>query len=298
MIDLQVIADKVNPGFLALRQAARSHDDAQHQCGVIRNRYANDPDPLSGELLEAAAHLEAVAKRKIIAIYREVVPVGVRQLVKATPGLSEYQIGRLLGEAGHPRLATSYKQVDNPDFDPEQPQSRTNEKRKAFPDELYLRSKSQWRQRCGYGSPGRHKAGETQEYALSRRLPKAKKIVWQMIGGQGGAAFQNGVADKNGRSRGLSPYNAIIQEVKAEYAEKLHTGPCSGGYVSAFGKVVFAKCKIGEDGRIVDKGQPKVRYAEAGDPFSPSHIQATAFRQAGRQLLEDIFDAAEEDWTQ
>jgi hypothetical protein len=54
---------------------------------------------------------------------------------------------------GHPRLATPHAQVDNPDFDPEQPSSRENPKRLLIEGgEPYLRGISQlWQD--GLGKP-------------------------------------------------------------------------------------------------------------------------------------------------
>ena len=294
MPDLATMAKQIEGDYVNLRRAARTFDDVQHMRMITANRLGHEPLEAMADVLAQLEMTEAAARKAIESLFRAVAPEGVQRWAKETPGISAYQLGRLLGEAGHPRLAIPYRQVDNPDFDPEQRQSATNEKRIALPQPAFLRTPSQWRQRCGHGSPGRHRTGETQAAALGFGLPRAKMIVHLMMGAPGGALFQNGKPNKNGGSRGSrSPYNVVIEETKLAYAERRHTVPCPGGYVSAGDKVVFAKCKIDADGNAVS-GSKFDHYAEAGDPFAPSHIHAIGLRHAGKAMLADLWNAADD----
>lgn len=290
MTDLMEVAAKLEPGYSALKRAARTFDDIQHERIVISNRLRHAADAAAQAVLGALVQAEENAKRWIEQVYGAVAPSGVIAWQERTPGISAYRLGRLLGETGHPRLAVPYMQTDNPDFDPEKPQGEDNERRILHPMLPYLRTLAQWRQRCGHGAPGRLAKGASQEEVLAQGLPRAKVIVHLMMDGLGGAISFTGKADKNGNPRPLSPYRTIYDEQYAIYAERTHSGPCSGGYVSAGpGKVVFAKCKFKD-------GTKLVRYAEAGDPFQAGHVKAIALRHAAKAMLADLFEAAEEDW--
>jgi hypothetical protein len=292
-VTLTTVVEKIGPGYAALRRAARTFDDIQHERILIGNRIVHDEDPTAAAVKDALLEAEQRARKWIETVYKSVAPEGVLKWQEATPGISGYQLGRLLGEAGHPRLAMPYRQIENPDFDPEQPQSADNEKRLAVPLDPYLRSVSQWWQRCGHGAPGRAPKGASQEDMLKLGLPKAKVVVHLMVE----SCFKlTGQPDKNGQARALSPYRVVADEAKAKYAERVHTGPCSGGWVSAGQRVVFAKCKIDGDRHAVS-GSKFDHYAEAGDPFSPAHIHAIGLRHAGKAMLADLYDAAQEDWT-
>ena len=284
MTDLKTLADKLLPGYQALRRAARTFADIQHERILIGNRLSHGTTPSEEAVLAALAETEKVARRLIEVVYAEAVSPGIIWWQERTPGISAYQLGRLLGEAGHPCIATPWRQIDNPDFDPDRPQGMDNEKRIALPGEPYVRTVSEWRQRCGNGKPGRVPKDATQVDVLSFGLPGAKMVVHLMMES---CWKLDGKPDKNGRGRGqCSPYRTIAEEQKALYADRTHTGSCPGGYVSAGpGKVVFVKCKVMD-------GKKRLRYAEAGDPFQRGHVQAIALRHAGKRMLEDLYEAA------
>lgn len=292
MTDLKVLADKLAVAYQALRRAARAFDDIQHERILVGNRFGHQATLGEASVLAALADAEDAAKRLVRAVYAEVASPGIIAWQERTLGISDYQLGRLLGEAGHPCIAIPWRQVANPDFNPDEPQDADNEKRLIEPLPPRLRTVSQWRQRCGNGAPGRIPKGAKQEDVLGFGLPRAKMIVHLMMDG---CWKLHGEPDKNGRPRGLSPYRTIAEETKAKYAERAHTVPCPGGYVSAGGKVVFAKCKVDEAGNLVvnsRKPSGKVHYAEAGEPYSAGHIHAIGLRHAGKQMLEDLYAAA------
>lgn len=282
MTDIKALADEMLPGYQALRRAARTFDDLQHERILIGNRLRHGTTPTEEAVLSALADTEKAARRLIEVVYAEVVSPGIIAWQERTPGISDYQLGRLLGEAGHPCIAMPWRQIDNPDFDPDQPQGHDNDKRIALPGEPFLRTVSQWRQRCGNGRPGRVPKDASQADVLGFGLPRAKMVVHLMMES---CWKLDGKPDKNGRARARSPYRTVAEDAKALYADRAHTGPCPGGYVSAGpGKVLFAKCKVME-------GKKLLRYAEEGDPISPSHVHAIGLRHAGKRMLEDLYEA-------
>lgn len=291
MTDLRDIANKLRPGYEALRQATRVYTDLEQESVRLGNRVRATSDPRAHDVLLAVDEAKARARKWLEQIYGEVVPTAVREWQQRTPGVSAYQLGRLLGEAGHPQIAWPYSQEDNPDFDPAERPSATNEKRFAVPGEPRIRSVSEWLQRCGFGRPGRLPKEPSQDEVLAAGLPAAKRIAWLMIAGPGGALFQNGEPDKNGKARAHSPYRAVYDAERARYAASVHTGPCSGGYVSNGARVVFAKCKVDARGAVAT-GSAAVRYADVGDPYSPGHLLAIGIRHAAKAMLKDLYGAA------
>lgn len=313
---LSEVAERQKESFRTLRQAARTFDDVQHQRIILANRLSHvaiedevgqalalmdDLDDVDGipptghDVFDAFRAVEKEAKRWIRHVYKQAVPENVVKWQEQTAGISDYSLGRLLGEAGHPRLATPFRQVPNPNFDPDRPQSAKNEKRTTIPLEPRLRSMGEWWQRCGHGRPGRIPEGASQEDVLKFGVPRAKMVVHLMMV----ACWKmDGVPNKNGQDRPLSAYRTVAEETKARYSERTHTGPCTGGSVSTGDKVVFAKCKIDSSGAVMSRlsGSEFDHYADVGDPYSPGHVQAIALRHAGKAMLADLYDAAEEDW--
>lgn len=283
-VDLAAIAEGLAAPYAELRQAAEMYADHQKTRIITNNRLGS----LTVDVADYAAYahsmerLEGELSKQLVRVYRAAVPVGVVEWQATARGIGEHMLARLLGHLGHPRLATPKSWARNTTITDGEFGDAANPKRMLVAEEPYLRSLSQLRQYCGHGDHQRRRIGMTQEEAFALGNPKCKMLVHLLAESVVKAQIRNGEDGKHA----LGSLGQLYLNTRAEYAERTHTGPCPGGYSNVGGRVVRVRCKV--DGR----------YAEAGDPFQASHINAIALRHLGKQILSELYDAASEEWCQ
>jgi hypothetical protein len=264
------------PDYLDLRTAAEMFEDVQKTRISQENRVrsatvgAVDYNPVIANLRQT----EDLLSKRLVALYKQVAPSGVVEWQQSTLGVGPHLLARLLGHLGHPRMAEPKfwaESIDGEHGDDENP------KRAVQDGEPFERMVSQLWQYCGHGEALRRTKGMSQQDAFRLGNPRCKMLVHVISG-----AVVKAQVRKDGEDRiGLAPLGEFYLSEKVRYRERAHAGPCSGGYVAAGpAKVVFAKCKIGD------------RYADAGDPYSPGHVNSIALRHLGKRVLKELWEAA------
>lgn len=158
----------VPSGYLILRVWAEMYEDAQKARIACANRIGRggvDPLPYMAQLkaLEAAEHGVALAMRRC---YRASIDPEVVTWQKATRGIGEHLLARLLGIIGHPVHTTAHHWEDK------------GAERKLIDDGPMERSVSQLWSYCGHGDATRkRRAGMTAEEAAATGNPRAKMVV-------------------------------------------------------------------------------------------------------------------------
>lgn len=128
-----------------------------------------DPSVKKGVTSWQAADLRAREHKlrlQVRRLCRVVAPPGVIAWRKASPGVGEDLLARLLGRLGHPRVA--------------EPQhwEGSGAGRHLVAGEPYERSAAELRQYCGHGRPGRVVSGASWEECAMLGSPVLKKLVW------------------------------------------------------------------------------------------------------------------------
>lgn len=165
-------------GFLELRVWAESFWDAQTYRTELFNRLgltakrtptktgSNVDLETAGLLVAPVLAHEQHLKKMLLCTYRRVTPSAVIEWQKANFGIGDHLLARLLGQLGHPRIATPYHW--------EGPAG----KRVLVADPSYERSLRQLYAYCGVGAPERRRKGMTQEEALALGNPRCKTLLW------------------------------------------------------------------------------------------------------------------------
>ena len=282
--DLIEIAADVRVAYAELRQAAEMYADHQRHRIATENAIRSMTVNVADGYLDYATELKDQEERlskELVRLYRQVAPAGVIAWRKTAKGVGEHMLARLLGQCGHPRLATPQHWARNLTITDDEFGDAENPKRMLVDGEPFLRTLAQFRQYCGHGQAGRRTTGMSQQEAFALGRPACKMLVHLIAEGVVKAQVRKDADDVRFP---LGPLGAVYLDTKARYAERTHTVPCPGGFTSAGSRVVRARCK--HDGQ----------YAEAGDPFSPAHIHAIAMRHLGKAILAELFDAANEPW--
>jgi hypothetical protein len=225
--------------------------------------------------------LERDLSRALVSLYRSTVPAGVLEWQAQTLGVGEHLLARLLGHLGHPRLATPKHWAQNSTIRDGEWGDAENPKRMLIDGQPFLRSCSQLLQYCGHGAAGRRVAGMSQAEAFALGRPECKMLVNRIADSIVKAQVRT---RPTGEKYALGELGQLYLDTKARYAERTHSGPCPGGVAVVNGRALRIRCKI--DGR----------YADTGDPFQPSHLQAIGLRHLGKQILRELFDASQEEW--
>lgn len=251
--------------YKALRGHAELLNDYQQMRIGVSNRVKRSFDPgLHKAQVEKIKELEEDLAGILVAQYRKTVSPSIRTWQKATPGLGEHLLARLLGHLGDPRVAMPYRWMAAP------PESHVcgptcGEDRHLQPLTPYQRSVSQLWSYCGLGDPARkRRSGMSAEEAAATGSPRLKSLMFLIAES---CVKQNGVEDKNGRRRARSPYRGLYEEARTRYADRVHAAPCH-------------RCG------------PSGRPAPAGSPWSGKHQQAAALRIVAKRILRDLWLAA------
>lgn len=283
-----------------------------------RNAATVDPDAF-GPVLELYKESEERLRGEMVACYRVTVPAAVRRWQEETAGIGESTLARLLGAIGDPRMAYPRHWEGSGSAKDGEPQplgemldaadllsldrgttaARIGVGRHLVDDEPHPRSIGQLWQYCGHGAPKNRDVKGNAAALMANGRPDAKKLVWMMASAQ-----------VKTNAKGGSGYRHVYDAVKAKYSEKVHSVPCTGGYSGS----LYVKCKthlltpddvvaqfqneLEDDAAMaefLDSKKPRKGYAEAGDPYQPSHIHAIALRLTGKEILRDLWLAAGEE---
>lgn len=185
------------PAFLPLRILAEVFEDLQKQRIATTNRAERggiDPEYLAPALerLEAAEHYAGLVLHRQ---YRSVAPRAVRDWQKATVGVGEHLLARLLGVIGHPVHTTVYEWQGE------------GSERVLVEVGRMDRTVSQLWSYCGHGDPTRKRSrGMTADEALALGSPRAKTIVHL-------------IAESCMKQR-TSPYRAVYDDAREQYEDR------------------------------------------------------------------------------
>lgn len=189
-------------GWLELRIWAEMFEDAQKARIAATNRAERggvDPDVYSAytDVLVAAEKTCGLHMRKC---YRRVVPPAIVEWQKATAGIGEHLLSRLLGHLGHPIWTTPHHWEG------------AGQARVLVTDPPFERTVGQLWQYCGHGAPGRAKKGASADDLAALGSPKLKMIVHLC-------------AEACMKAR-TSPYRLVYEQTRLAVADKVHTVEC------------------------------------------------------------------------
>jgi hypothetical protein len=225
-----------------------------------------DPEgPLAG-IVGAYRKAEKDLRKEMVSAYKAIVPASVRAWQESTHGIGASTLARLLGVIGHPVHAT-----------PKHWEGEGRENRQLVAGEPFDRTVGQLWAYCGYGDPARRAKtkGITANELMAAGNPKAKTVVYLMATRAAEAGIRNEAP--------VSEYGELYYATKDLYRGRVHTTECKGGFTNAGpGKVEYVICKTG----------PDKAYAQEGDPFQASHINAIALRKLSKEILKDLWVAA------
>lgn len=189
-------------GWLELRVWAEMFHDAQQQrIAAVNRAERGGVDPVVYEAytesLRAAEHVCRLSLRRTM---RRVVPAPIRAWQKATPGIGEDLLARLLGHLGDPRWATPHHWEG------------TGAARVLITDPPFERTVSQLWQYAGHGRPGRVTKGMSAPELAALGSPNLKMLV-----------HLNAEACMKTRT---SPYRLVYEQARQDYTDKVHTVEC------------------------------------------------------------------------
>jgi hypothetical protein len=222
--------------------------------GRIRSS-AVDPDitrPLL-ELDKATEDLQAKALRKT---FRKTVPDEIRNWQKASGGIGEHLLARLLGVIGDPYIAVRRYWREG---------GEGEHKRVLVQGEPFNRKVYNLYAYCGHGDPARRKfRGMSQQEAMALGSPDAKMLVHLLAES---CMKQVRKDPETGEPMSTSKYRDVYNEARAKYDDKLHDAVCV---------------------RCGPSGKP----AQPGEPWSLKHQHMAALRKVGKAVLKDLWVAA------
>lgn len=239
-----------------------------------RRRSMDDVPPLVATLL----HIENELSRDMIEEYHRVAPSGIIEWQEDTPGVGDHTLARLLGHLGHPRHAQPEYWADNPSVADGEFGDADNPKKALILGDPFERTVGQLWQYTGHGRAERRRKGMTKDEALRLGNPRCKMLVHLIATGVVKEQIRK---NEDGTRTARGELGEFYLAEKLRYNDRTHSGPCSGGYTAAGpGKILFAKCKV------------EGRHAEAGDPYSPGHVNAIALRHLGKEILRELWEAS------
>lgn len=249
--------------WIELRSWAEIYDSATNLVTATNNRVRagnTDRDQYDTYLISLEVAKEE-ARKGMVRAYRATVPAPIRVYVKATNGLGEPLMARLLGSLGHPRIANPLHWEG------------TGSKRVLVQDPPYERTLDQLWQYCGHGRPGRLKRGMTADELMALGKPDLKMLVHL----NAVSLLNAGIRVNDGVEKGtpfavsdrhaITKHGQIYLDLRSEYETKVHSVECV---------------------RCGPSGKP----AQPGSPWSPGHQHAAALRRIGKDLLRDLWQVS------
>jgi hypothetical protein len=231
----------MNKEYWQLRTAGRNYYDAYRLTTRIGNRLralARAGEAYDIDLhaqLEAATAMKDTSGRILVRVYKNIGPLKVREFQKATLGIGEVWMARLIGEVGDfvtyteawwetpddargPLASDDFDDDDDELGEEDEDEAPRPKRVLAIGDVRSMGVRELWAY-CGHGdAERRRRRNQTQEEALASGNPAAKMIVHQMAEF---ALRSNGAPDKNGKARGQTPYYPCYVRARA-HAEELH----------------------------------------------------------------------------
>lgn len=249
------------PAWHELRVFAELYADVQQTriaCANRAERGGLDPMVLASQLagLKDSEHQLGLA---LVRCYRRVVPAPIREWQKATPGIGEHLLARLLGAIGDPRWATPYH-WESPDGAGSIPESISDAPRRVLvADPPFERNVAKLWAYCGHGDPTRRRRkGMTAEDGAALGNPRAKMLVhllaeaaMKCVGSDAQSPAEPSVNPRPSRAR--SPYRDAYEQGRVTYVDRLD---------------------------------------DDGKPWTPAHQHAAALRLVGKEILRDLWLAA------
>jgi hypothetical protein len=259
--DTQIASVAPALSWQALRIAAEIYADFMQFRIAATNRAERGGVPAEefAPLLDGLNKQEAALKKELQLRYRAAVPVHIRAWQAETVGLGEHTFARLLGILGDPRTAQPWHwegkgKCPKPVNGTCSCDPRTH--RHLVADPTYERSVSQLWSYCGVGdSTRRRMAGMDVDDALACGSPRLRSLLFV-------------IAEGCMKNR-LSPYRVTYEERRAVTAERVHAAPCV---------------------RCGPPGKP----ATDGTPWKDAHKLADALRIVAKEILRDLWLAADE----
>ncbi|MCU4183994.1 hypothetical protein K6U06_06455 [Acidiferrimicrobium sp. IK] len=287
--------------YRTLKVWAEMFHDAQQARIRSANRISNAPvfpDLFASELAEAekTEHRIRLALRRQ---YRRAAPAGVIAWQKESKGIGEDILARLLGHLGHPRVATPSHWEGSGD------------ERKLVPDPPFARTVGELWQFCGHGRPGRPSKGMSAEELFALGNPQLKMLVHVLAEcaikqpGRSLACAQASVDphDRSGAGDLLDPGQRRPDAHMSSAGVDPSTTPPIERPTPTGGSGVWPYRQVYEQRRTatVDRAHqapcvrcgPSGHPAAAGTPWSAGHQHADALRIVGKEILRDIWKAAE-----
>lgn len=276
--------------FLDLRIWAESFNDAQqHRIATVNRmeRGGVDADLLAGhrEMLDASEHAFKLA---MVRSYRRLVRThmpAVEEWQKASFGIGEHLLARLLGHLGHPVVATPYTWTDDAPEGHECIEERCG-KRHLVALQPFERTVGQLWQYCGHGSPSKRKKGMSQEEAFGLGNPSCKFLVHLLAEATIKCQPQSKPStEPDGLSAGATDSPpASESDANKDTAGSPQPDPPS----YTIGKPVGGKFKYRS---IYD-----TRKASTADrEWTDGHRHADALRIIGKEILRDLWTHAQMD---
>lgn len=159
-------------GWLNLRVWAEMYHDAQTHRIAATNRAERGgvhPDEYQPHI-DALKALEHQCGLVLVRAYRRIVPTEIIAWQKASPGIGEHSLARLLGHLGHPVHATPHVWIGE------------GAHRELKPLEPFDRGVAQLWSYCGHGDPARRKhKGMSVDDAFALGSPICKMLVHQLL---------------------------------------------------------------------------------------------------------------------
>ena len=190
--------------WLTLRVWAEMFEDAQRTRIGATNRLARGhvDATLYEPYIEALKVSEETCAKGLRSQMRRTVPAAVREWQKNEPGIGEHLLARLLGQLGHPVIATPFHWEG------------TGNDRTLVADKPFVRSVETLWQYAGHGGPSTRRKGMSVEETLAMGKPKAKMVLHLLC--------ESCIKQKGKGAK----YRTIYDVAREEVAEKLHTVEC------------------------------------------------------------------------
>ncbi len=201
----------MNKDFWQLRTAGRNYYDCFRLATKVGNRMkalirdGYDVYQLEGQVKLAKGGKDASAA-ELVGLYKELAPEAIQKFQGATPGLGELWIAMLVGVVGDFKSYVEAWWEEDP---------TGKEKRVLVTGDTKTAGVREIWTYCGHGEIRKHKAGMSQAEALACGNPLAKMVV-HIIAKT--ALRLNGVPDKNGKERAMTPYYPKYLEWKERAA--------------------------------------------------------------------------------
>lgn len=242
-------------GWAVLRMLAQQYFDAQQARIACTNRMERGPVDAAtyAPQVEAMATAEKEWGKAMRKTYRQVVPPEIVAWQKATLGVGEHLLARLLGTIGHPRLTVPHRWEG------------AGADRVLHEGEPFERRVSDLWQYCGHGDPERkRRKGQTPEQAAASGNPDAKMLV-RLIA-------------EACMKQMRSPYRPVYDAARLKYADREGWTPLHqhNAALRKVGKEFLKALWI-----VAGQSSPEIHYGPAG------HIPVeTQTRAAGQSYTE------------